>query len=73
MNFEDISPELKEKALECATTQELIELAKSQGVELSSEELDAISGGADWDCSDCGKNDSCCNGATRSQGTLGLM
>lgn len=77
MNYEEISPELKEKALKCETTDELIELAKSEGVELSTEELDGIAGG-DWNCGDCSNDCSdvshhCCSGATRSQGTLGIM
>ena len=55
MGFEDknISPELREKAAECKTTEELVALAKQEGYELSDEELEAISGG--WSCSDyCG-------------------
>lgn len=52
MNIEDLSPELKEKALACKTPDELVALAKSVGVELTDEELDAISGGEIWgfDC-----------------------
>lgn len=48
MNIEDISPELKEKALACKTPEELIELAKSEGIELSEDQLDAIAGGEEW-------------------------
>ena len=48
MNFEDLTPEQQEKALACKTPDELVELAKSEGVELSDEQLDNISGG--WYC-----------------------
>ena len=51
MNFEDLTPEQKEKARACKSVEELIELAKSEGGTLSDEELDAISGGAEsWFC-----------------------
>ena len=73
MDYESISPEIKEKALACTSAEELIALAKSEGIELAEEELDGIAGGTEWDCSDCGKNDTCCTGASVSQGTLGLM
>ena len=45
MNFEDLTPEQQEKARACKSPEELIELAKAEGVELSDGELDAISGG----------------------------
>ena len=48
MNIEDLSPEIKEKALACTTTDELVELAKSVGIQLSDEEIDSISGGGVW-------------------------
>ena len=48
MNLEDLTPELKEKALACKTAQELLELAKSEGMELTSEQLDSVSGGTIW-------------------------
>lgn len=61
MNFENLSPELKAKAEACQTTEELLELASVEGVELSDEQLEAISGGAPWDsCEEfnpfCGEN-----------------
>ena len=52
MKFEDLTPEQKEKALSCKNAEELLELAKSEGYELSAEELDAVSGGGYWD-NDC--------------------
>ena len=51
MNFEDLSPELKEKALACKNAEELIALAESEGIELNDEELDGIAGGrGGWKC-----------------------
>ena len=45
MRLEDLTPEQKEKALACKTPEELLELAKAEGYELSDEELEAVSGG----------------------------
>ena len=51
MNFDDLSPELKEKALACQTAEELIALAEKEGVELTDEELEGIAGGrGGWKC-----------------------
>ena len=52
MNFEDLTPEQKEKALACKTPDELIALAKEEGYELSDAELDGIAGGAWKGCHD---------------------
>ena len=50
MNYEDLSPELKEKAKACANAAELVELAKSEGIQLSDKELEAVAGGESrWD------------------------
>ena len=51
MDFENVSDELKARALGCKTADELAALAAEEGVELTDEELDAISGGS-WACSD---------------------
>lgn len=48
MDFNDLSPELQEKAQACTTTEELIELAKSEGIELSDEDLEKVAGGINW-------------------------
>lgn len=48
MLFDDLSPELRQKAASCKTNEELAELAKQEGFELSEEMLDAISGGESW-------------------------
>lgn len=50
MKFEDLTPEQQEKARACSSTEELIELAKAEGAELSDEELDGLAGGSDWYC-----------------------
>ena len=61
MNYEDLTPEQREMAKNCSTPEELLEL--------SPEELDAVSGGENnsWSCSHC--NDyqpaPCASGSTR--------
>ena len=51
MNFEDLkNPELQEKLKACKSAEELAALAEAVGVELADDELDAVSGGAWWDC-----------------------
>lgn len=47
MNLEDLSPELQEKARACKTPEELIELAKDEGVTLTEEQIERVSGGLD--------------------------
>ena len=52
MNFENLAPEFKEKALACKTPEELLALAKEEGYELTDEELEGIAGGLEcsWYC-----------------------
>ena len=45
MKIKDLSPEQQEKAKACNTPEEILELAKEEGFELSPEQLDAIAGG----------------------------
>ena len=45
MNFEDMSPELLEKAKNCTTVDELRELALSEGYELTDDDLGDVAGG----------------------------
>ena len=50
MNYDDLTPELKEKTKTCTTAAELVELAKSEGIQLTDEELEAVAGGnSRWD------------------------
>ena len=46
----DISPELREKAKMCKSPEEVLELAKKEGLKLSEEDLASVSGGhrAEW-------------------------
>ena len=50
MGFKDLTPEQMEKAKECKNADDLIKLAKSEGIELTDEQLDAISGGSWYNC-----------------------
>ena len=61
MNFEDLTPEQKEKALNCKSPDEILALAKESGYELSDDELAGISGGwGDPNCTELGVcNDYC--------------
>ena len=59
MDFEIMAPELKAKAMACETGEELIALAKSEGVELTDEMLEGMSGGLDWICSHNSNDGSC--------------
>jgi len=47
---EQMTPEQMEKARACKTTDELIELAKSEGIELNEEQLEALTGGSWISC-----------------------
>ena len=48
MEFNDLTEEQKAKAKACKTTEELLALAKEEGMELSADELESISGGVEW-------------------------
>ena len=45
MEFDELSQELKDKARACETPEEMLALAKDEGITLSDEDLDQISGG----------------------------
>lgn len=51
MDFENLSPELREKMQACKTPEELLALAKREGYKLSDAEMEAVSGSG-WSCSD---------------------
>ena len=56
MNFDELkNPELQEKLMACKTAEDLVALAEAEGVELSDDQLESISGGI-WLCDDhtCG-------------------
>ena len=52
MNFEDLTPEQKQKAMQCKTPEDILALAKEEGYELSEAEMGGIAGGVDWKCHD---------------------
>ena len=60
MEFSDMTPELQEKAKACKTPEEMLALAKAEGIELTEEQLDGIAAGGFWDKEDnCPRDDSC--------------
>ena len=50
--YENLSDDLKAKVATCKTSEELMELAEKEGIELTNKQMDAISAGAikskDW-------------------------
>ena len=46
MKSEDMTPEQIEQAKKCATSEECLAFIKENGIELSDEQLEAVSGGA---------------------------
>ena len=53
MDFDDLTPEMQEKARACKTPEDVLALAKEGGIELTDEQLEAVSGGEyDWGCFD---------------------
>ena len=46
MNFDELTPEQQEKARACKSADELLALAQSEGLDLSAEQLEVISGGS---------------------------
>lgn len=45
MDFNDLTPEQQEKARACKTPEDVLALAKEGGIELTDEQLEAVSGG----------------------------
>ena len=48
--YDGLSDDLKKKVTECKTSEELMNLAKNEGIELTDEQMNAISGGIQWSC-----------------------
>lgn len=48
MDFEDLTPEQKEKDRACRTPEDMLALAQEEGYDLADDEVEAISGG--WTC-----------------------
>ena len=60
MDFKDLTPEQMEKAKACTSAEELIALAKTEGLELTDEQLEGIAGGDEWyNCTSFDCNDNC--------------
>lgn len=49
-DFNSLTPEQLEKARNCKSSEDLVELANSEGIELTDEQLEAIAGGNWHDC-----------------------
>lgn len=43
-----LSDDVKAKLLACETPEDMLALAKQEGMELSDEQMDAVAGGVDW-------------------------
>jgi hypothetical protein len=50
MEYNDLTDEQKARVAACKTAEELVELAKDEGVELSDEQLNSIAGGDSFWC-----------------------
>ena len=48
MDFNDLTEEQKAKVRACSTPEELVALARNEGIELTDEQLDDLSGGEKW-------------------------
>ena len=46
--YENLSEEMKEKVRSCKTVDELVTFVQTEGIELTDEQLDEISGGSVW-------------------------
>ena len=48
MDLNNISDQLMEEARNCKTPEELLALAKREGIELTDEQIEGVAGGQDW-------------------------
>lgn len=53
MELNELTEEQKQKVLNCKTPEDILELAKEEGYELSDSELDSIAGGWNEPCNHC--------------------
>lgn len=59
-NFNDLSPELKEKAMACKTREELEALFKEEGFDITDEFIEGVAGGVACPIHGCDTlNDTC--------------
>ena len=58
MDLKSVTPEQREKARNCKSPEELLNLAKNEGYELTDEELQAVSGG-NWFTDPCSEATTC--------------
>ncbi len=49
MNIEDLTQEQRQKLTACKTPEEVLSLAKAEGVDLTDEQLEDIAGGKSWE------------------------
>ena len=61
MKFEDLSPDLQERAKGCKSAEDILALAKDEGYEFSDDELESVSGGSWNECSAYDKFEDCVN------------
>lgn len=57
MDSTRFTEEQKAKARNCKSAEELLALIKGEGIELTDDQLNAISGGKDWDDFSCDDNE----------------
>lgn len=59
MTFDELTPEQKAKVEACETPDQILELAKEEGIELTDEQINGVAGGVEWKNScfmDCDSN-----------------
>ena len=64
MEPNELTEEQKAKARACSTAEELVELAKSQGIDLTEEQMKGLSGGGYSDWISCSSDDCALNTST---------
>lgn len=59
MDYKDLTDEQKAKAKACTSPEELVAVAEAEGIELSDEELEAVTGG--WATCNCNTEGDYCS------------